>query len=501
MRFVRVFVIFFLFAAGHNAAFAEDVSEDPSGSAAPLVYPDLTPCLEKLRDPSVYKGSKGKLFKQIEPGKDGWLFRTVDFRSDFTMPDKTFDSIVSVKDALKRKGVDLYVVVQPPRAMLMHDYVDPEHMPQGYDWTVAKTNYKAMVQRLNDAGIYAVDLSDIPSGLDYFFKGDFHWRKEGAQWSAEQVSNMIRENPQYGSIEKQEFSVEITDWLKGEKGDFDDFVEEVCGVTMPSERLPVWATTLVSDSVSEDSLFGSPAYPDIAIVGTSNTANQEDFNFVGFLKQALEVDVRNHAVAGGAFSGAARLFFSSEEFHKYPPKILIWEFLSHHNFDDYAGFRQMLPAIEGGCTDEEALVVSDILALKAPKGSISSLGPSVPVPVIAGISVGPSAQGFRKAKRGAPLHEVVFLDYLEDKHIKAGDVYLDLGVVEPGNRVLKVSTLYANGDADTIDVSRSRHGENNGRYFIDFTGDIDQELMLIQIETDKPEGTIKARLCSKNKNI
>ena len=437
-------------------------------------YPDLTSCVEKLRDPSIYKGSKRRILKQIEPGLDGWIFRTADFRSDFTMPDKTFDYMVAVKDALKAKGVDLYLVIQPPRAMLMHEHINPAYMPEDYDASVAKANYKYLIKKLNKAGIRAADLSDIPSDLVYFFKGDPHWRREGAQWSAEKVSSLIRENEQYKDIAKEEFSIEITWWLEDEKGEFDEFVEGICGVVIPPERRPMWATTS-KNAVSEASLFGDITYADVAIVGTSNTAHEEDFNFVGSLKKALKVDIRNKAMSAGGFSGAAHTFFGTDEFQNHPPKILIWEFLSHHQFDDYAGFRQMLPAIEGGCSNEEALFASDNLEINIPDAEIDELQ--------------------------SVMHEFIFMDYLEDKHVRALDSYLELNVVEPENRRLQVSVLYANGDADTIDVSRSRRAKNEGKYFIDFNDDIDEELMLIQIETDKPLGKIEAKLCSKNKNI
>ena len=455
---------------------------------SPDAYPDLSLCINRLHDPNIYRGSKRRILKQIEPGKDGWLFRSADFRTDFSMSEQTFNYMVSVNEALKAKGVDLYLVIQPARAMLMHEYINPHNMPEGYSAKTAKKNYKELIKKLNSAGVKAVDLSDTPSDLVYFFKGDPHWRREGAQWTAEQLAKMIRKNKQYKKIKKEEFSVEITWWLESEKGEFDEFVEEICEVEIPPERRPMWATTSLS-GVSEDSLFGDVTYPDIAIIGTSNTAHEEDFNFVGSLKQALNADIRNKALSAGAFSGSGLLFFSTEEFHQYPPKILIWEFLSHHNFEDPVGFRQMLPAIQGQCTDDNALAMSDNVTINIPvieeKPTDPESEPNTTTP---------------QPRKPVEMHEVVFMDYLEDKNIRALDSYLQLDVTNPENRLLKVSVLYANGDADTIDVTRSRRGENNGRYYIDFSQDFDQELMLIQIETDKPTGTVKARLCKKNKN-
>lgn len=463
---------------------------------SPKVYPDLNPCIAKLHDQSIYVGSKRKILKQIEPGVDGWLFRSADFRMDFAMPDKTFDYMKRVNAALKKKGVDLYLVIQPARALLMHKYINPKNMPEGYDPAVAKASYKALIQRLNDAGIQAVDLSDTPDDLVYFFKGDPHWRREGSQWTAEQLAKMVKQNPKYESFKKEEFSVEITWWLESEKGEFDEFVEEICGVTIPPERRPMWATTSVS-GVSEDALFGEATYPDVAIVGTSNTAHEEDFNFVGSLKQALSVDIRNKALSAGAFSGSPLLFYSTDEFHEHPPKILFWEFLSHHNFDDYIGFRQMLPAIEGSCKDEEALAVGEA-TINVP---VSEMVPEQPPlkPLAEGM-FGPPAPVDPNARMPTKMFEVVVMDGMETKHIKAKDSYLVVDATAPENRKINISILYANGDAETVNVSRSRRAENNGRYFLEFGEEFDQELMLLQVETDKPEGHVKAKICKRNKD-
>ena len=438
-------------------------------------HPNLAPCLEKLRDPSSYigrndKGNQRKVLKQIELGKNGWLFSTSDFRTDFTMTDKTLDYMVAVKAALKSKGVDLYLVIQPPRAMLMHEHIDPEYMPEGYDAAVAKANYKSLIKKLNGAGIAAADLSDIPTDLAFFFKGDIHWRREGAQWSAEQISKLIRENEQYSSIKKEEFYIENIGTEKNKKGEFIEFVEELCDVVITPEPRPIWETTS-KVAVSNNSLSANIAYADIAVVGTSNTEREDDFNFVGSLKQALSVDVRNNAMPIDRFSNSLYRFFSTDEFQNHPPKILIWEFISYHDFDEYKGFRQMIPAIKGGCSDGDALVISDSMNINDPK----------------------------TYEHG--IYEIIFMNNLENKHIRALDSYLELNVTEPEKRKLHVSVLYVSGDADTIDISRSSRVENNGRYFIDFTDEIDQELMVIQIETDKPLGKVKARLCSKNKNI
>ncbi|MDH5722403.1 MAG: hypothetical protein OEY94_03660 [Alphaproteobacteria bacterium] len=517
-RVFAVLLIFVFSVTGENIAQADETKaqqlarpgfkneEGVTNEVTPMDYPDLTECQETLWDDLQYRGER-KILKHIRAGKDGWLFRSADFRTDFSMPDEIFNYMKRVNAGLKAKGVDLYIVLQPSRAMLMSKYIDPETMPEGYDPEVARANYKALIKRFNDAGINAPDLSDIPDDLVYFFKGDPHWRREGAQWTAKQVSKMIKKNPKYEGIKKEEFSVEITWWLESEKGEFDEFVEAVCGVTIPPERRPMWATTSLSEEISEDSLFGDVTYPDIAIIGTSNTAHEEDFNFVGSLKQELKADIRNRAMSAGAFSGSGVVFYATDEFHEHPPKILLWEFLSHHNFDDPIGFRQMIAALEGPCGGDDILASKEI-TIDISQHIIDQDLERIQDKLI-DVTQFTEEQGSelrRAQKRNAALkegvmHEVLVFDDLESKHIKASESYLSIEVKNPEDRMINIGTLFSNGNAEEISVTRSRRAENNGHYYWEFDQKETSDLSMLQIETNKPMGTIKANLCKRKDGI
>jgi len=444
-------------------------AEEAPVEAEPFTYPDLGSCMDKLRDPASYKG-KRKILRFIYPGKDGWLFRSVDFRTDFTMPDQVLGYMKKVNERLAAKGIELVVLLQPSRGMLMRSFIDPNNKPDDYDPAKAEKSYRALISQLNRVGIESPDLSDVPSDVVYFFKGDPHWRREGAHWTAQRLASVIRKYPAYKDVKYEEFSNEVTWWLESEKGEFDEFIEKTCDVEMPPERRPQWATTVLAGDLDESALFGDVTYPDIAIVGTSNTAHDEDFNFVGALKQELNTDIRNRALSAGAFSGSSLVFYAMDEFHNHPPKIIIWEFLAHHDFDDYVGFRQIIPAIEGACTDEEALAVTTINL----EGAF------------------PASEA--KAK-DAPLHDVLVFEDLEDQQIPGKGSYLYLEATEPNEQKMQVGILYANGDAEEVDISRSRRVDNNGKYYLQFDPAIEQNLLMIQIGTNKPQGMIKARIC------
>ncbi|MCB1783652.1 MAG: hypothetical protein KDI13_06610 [Alphaproteobacteria bacterium] len=499
-RKIQIFILAMIFLVSgfvmHVYA-TEGIMKDRPGAkadeehSAPVSYPDVYGC-SPLMDPDIYKGSH-KILKFIYPGKDGFLFRSADFRTDFSIPDKTLFYMKQVNARLKRKGVDLVVIVQPPRAVQMTDYLDPAHIPEGYDPDVAKRNFKGFLQKLNSEGITAVDLTNPPKDVRYFFKGDPHWRREGAQWSAEKVAEVVRQNPKYKDIPKEEFAIEITWWLESEKGEFDEFVEGACNVTWPPDRRPMWATTSLTNDVSSDSLFGDVTYPDIAIVGTSNTAHEEDFNFAGSLKQALHADVRNRALSAGGFSGASLVYYATDEFQEHPPKVLLWEFLAHHDYNDYVGLRQMLPAIDGVCKSEDALAETEVKI--TPSHWVAQ---KMAQDAAAANAYGP----MQKAKSKKPLvYDFTVFRNLDDKKILGKGSYLYMEVTNPEIRVLHAGILYTDGEADQVDLSRSLRVDNNGKYYLLFNPDIDKDVAMVQIETDKMVGDVKARICKDNGSL
>lgn len=463
-----------------------------------LPFPDLSAC-SQLKDKTLYRGGD-KVMRVIHVGTGGWLFRSIDFRTDYTMSEDTLSYMKRVNERLKKNGTELYIMLQPARAVLANKHIDPKDMPEGYDWQTARKNYQGLITTLQGLGINIMDLSGPPSDFEYFFKGDPHWRREGANWTAQQISQMILKHPMFKDRAPEEFSNEITWWLESEKGEFDEFVEKVCNVIVPPERRPMWATTALSQATDEASLFGDVTYPDIAIVGTSNTAHEEDFNFVGSLKLALKADIRNRALSAGGFGGAGVVFFATDEFQDYPPKVLIWEFLSHHTFENSVAFRQMIPAIEGKCTPEETLASAEkTFAPPALPPSVNTpaatVAPSAPAKNRREIHFGPYLPNEKVRRKVERLKEVVFFDNLDDRNVTAQGHYLYVEVTQPESRSLKIGVLYDNGEAEEIDVSRSIRAQNNGKYYLEFDQKYSGKVIMAQIATDQPGGHIKAQIC------
>lgn len=392
--------------------------------------------------------------KYLLHGREGWLFRTIDFRTDFTAKPPAMDLFRRLDKALADKGETLVVAFQPTRAMMSAEHLDPRDTPEGYSPAKARQGYMAFLKQLNDAKIVAPDLSEPSKNVAYFPKGDFHWSPAGARDAAVKIAEAVKDLAAYGDVDNQEFDSVTDGYGPADRGAFEEFIQNTCKVNIELTSEPLWKTVSEGSS-SGDPLADTPP-PAITLLGTSNSSEDQKFNFAGSLRHYLEADIYNAAILGGGFGSSPTRYFASEEYHAHPPKIVVWEFLPQHNYNNaesLASLRQMVPAVYGVCTEKTALSHF--------RGSISAEKTDV------------------------------FQDY--KKPLKGSYLYID--AQDPVERDLKIEILYANGEADQVDLTRSTRAPNNGKYFLEL-GSGDAAPLSFKIVTSQPRGSVEARLCS-----
>ena len=283
-----------------------------------------------LRKPESYKKGDFKNLQYLLVGKDNWFFRSEqDLRTDFDFRRGNDAEIRKLAKYFKTKGIDLVIALPPMRGVGAHQFVpttDP--LAKRYDAAMARNNYKKMIKELNDNGVYAVGNPDIKMGPHYFFKADQHWTPMGAAEMAQNVADFIKTIPAYADIPKMEFKT--TD-LKEDNydGTFYPALQAICGKVPQNEIVTLTQTAPVA--AGGDALLGDAAQPDIAIVGTSNSANNA--NFVGRIKEFLSADIYNAAIIGGGIDDSILTYLGSETYKNHPPKILIWEVPSYYDLD------------------------------------------------------------------------------------------------------------------------------------------------------------------------
>lgn len=298
----------------------------------------------KLNEASSYeKGLSG--FQFLTPGKDGFIFRSTDFKQDFALEEHAQASLKRMVGLLKAKGVTLAMLIQPTRGIMARTLIDPAS-PHVADFKpeAALESYRAMTETLKKLGIITADLTGGPQGAAYFSLRDIHWTRDGANDSAQKIAEELRKAGLLDGIKKEEF---VT--TKGKSGTFQgglsEAVEKICKNKVPEEAFVQYDTT--KKTAGGDALFAEEA-PKIVLAGTSN-GTVKRANLEGAFKEHLGTDILNVSVGGGGPDTAILDYLSSEPYRKNPPKVLIWEVPGHYGLNNKALYAQILPSIPTEC--------------------------------------------------------------------------------------------------------------------------------------------------------
>ncbi|MCY1399803.1 Alginate biosynthesis protein AlgX [compost metagenome] len=352
------------------------------------------------------------------------------------------------------------VVYQPTRGLVNREKLNPKEKA-AFDYDLAKKNYLATIAQFRKAGIWTPDFSplfDEKQEHAFYFKADHHWTPYGAERSAKIVAATLKQIPAYADIPKKDFESKRVGLLS-KLGTMHKAAAQLCGSSYAPQYVERFETEPEGESGSGD-LFGDGGNPQVALVGTSNSGPA--YNFPGFLEQYGKVDILNNAVSGGGFDSSLLAYMSSEEFHKNPPKILIWEFATHYDMAQKSFYRQAMPLVGNGCADGK--------------------------PVLS-----------RKVKLHAGRNEVLLNSGALP--IRSGSYTADITYSDPSVHELKSTVWYMNGRREQLKLEQSSAVDTDGRYVFQLRKDedwADQQFLSMEIEAPEqmPAGLeVEARLC------
>lgn len=325
---------------------------------------------EQLAEDEHYSEGVMKAMKHIAPGQGTWLFRSeYDLSNEFGLPKAYQSDFKRLITELNKKSTEVVIVVQPTRGMMHRDKVKEDHA-YGFEFSLARKNLENFLQQLRQGGAVVPDvlpLVDNPPSADYFFRRDHHWTPDGSKVTAELVADEIKKMPVYADIEEKSYITETLTVIPKD-GTMNRSLRHICGNNYGMQYVQGYQT-VPADS-DEDALFGDASEPEVVLVGTSNSAERDDdyknYNFSGFLKQQLGIDILNVALPGAGQEGALLQYLLSDNYSvDAPPKILIWELPASYHLDDEKIYRQLIPAIKGGCQASEQVILKNEIALPA----------------------------------------------------------------------------------------------------------------------------------------
>ena len=413
-----------------------------------------------------------KAMRFIAPGNDTWLFRSdFDLSNSFGIAQEFEPDLKRFISQLKRRGTELVVIVQPTRGLMNPHRVRDEYR-YDFDFEIARQSLQGYLNQLLEAVAHvpnAMSLIDGEMEEDYFFRRDHHWTPYGSKVTAQLVADYIKQMPVYQDLDSKEYVTEPSTYIPKD-GTMNRALRHICGNNHGSQYVKGYQTVPVSSD--EDALFGDVADPEVVLVGTSNSAERDDdyknYNFSGFLKEYLELDILNYAMPGAGDIGSLIQYFQSEDYDiDNPPKLIIWELPASYPLSEEKIYRQLVPAVDGGCDFNQQILEKN--------HQLTAMEPAQRIEILSNTG--------RSRKRIDSSQGYIQLDF-SDKNIK--DFY--------------VITYYDNGVRDKIWFRRANIVDG-GRYFLELSKDEkfqDANLMSVFLEPSEPikgSSTLKARLC------
>ncbi|AVD82601.1 hypothetical protein C4Q28_10760 [Pseudomonas sp. SWI6] len=279
-----------------------------------------------LRAPSVtlWADAQFQLFgegtKGVVLGKDGWLYTNQEYRVPNDLDANLtgqLEQIVKVRAQLAEHGKQLVVL---PLPMKLDVYA--AHAEHAFDPRVTGL-YDRFVSELQRHQLDVVPLRSAflanLGGPKLFLKSDTHWSPEGARLAAYELA---RQRPQ---LLGDQVYLSHPSGEKSIKGDLMNYIQFDHARLAPQFGAnPIKLYETLKAEQSSDDLFAEQEQS-LLLVGTSYS-KIDDWNFVGFLKEALNRDLLSIAVeARGPFE-AMNQFLASDQLANPQVETVVWEF-------------------------------------------------------------------------------------------------------------------------------------------------------------------------------
>ncbi|PDT80357.1 hypothetical protein [Sinorhizobium sp. BJ1] len=303
-----------------------DIVQGREALAVEAVYKDVFP----IRDFStgllnaisfgIFDEARGGLIK----GSDGWLFTDEEFSWDLKSAGAIERHLKLAADAtakLRQSGIEPILLLLPEKADVYRDklgHVEPPASRQHY--------YADIRRRLLEIG--GVEIPDLQQafvrarkGGAVFMQSDTHWTVEGAGIAAHLVADVLIKDAR---LRHQDFAIKRESPIS-HMGDLYKFAKfSAFAPLFPQPGDPLVQLTAVPAEVSLDVLFEEETAPEVAIVGSSYSANPK-WSFEAQLRAYARADVVNFAEEGKGPFAPMESFLQSKLSEQKQLKYVVWE--------------------------------------------------------------------------------------------------------------------------------------------------------------------------------
>jgi alginate O-acetyltransferase complex protein AlgJ len=280
-----------------------------------------------LRQPSILAWANlqylvfGEGASGVMVGRDGWLFSNEEYRipnAHDAVVEQHLARIRAVHERLRAENRQLILVPVPLKADIYAEQAEWEPDVRATDL------YERFIARLQALDIPVTPLRDAflteKSRQLLFLRSDTHWSPQGARLAAREFARL---NPQLIGQSRYASRQMSEKQFRGDLQNFLLFSNALHPELFSTEAIPIYETAPLDQALDADQLFGE-ADQSIMLVGSSYT-RIDDWNFPGFLREALQSDLLTTAVeAHGPFHAMEQ--FLNDEANRQGIDTVIWEF-------------------------------------------------------------------------------------------------------------------------------------------------------------------------------
>lgn len=280
-----------------------------------------------------------KSFQGLQLGNENWLFRKHDLIENFGPGRDGYNGLRAIQQRLSARGTSLMIVPLPTRGIVHPEYV----LDEDFSHKQSAKNYFLYLNRLRRVGLLVPPLDKLTVGdqeVPLFFARDHHWTPAGAAATARLVSEELATTDLLNETPVMNFSTTMVD-VESNTGSYSRAAADLCDTQFAPESFDVHFTEAELD------LFAEVSDPEVVLVGTSNSNGTMVFNFDGFLRKELGVDVLNAATSGGGFDESLITYLGSDNFKQRPPKLIIWEVPGYYSLNQPEFYDTVLGVLEG----------------------------------------------------------------------------------------------------------------------------------------------------------
>ena len=312
-------------------------------SGTPPTYP-INTFVALCDEINVPSNSGFQRFGNILKDNEGWLVsEKLDLQIDhnvLSLQEK--NNLNRFANLLKKHKIDLIMVPTPPRGLIFNNKMAT--LATDFDVNTLDTQFNHLLADIKPLGkiINTFNLAAKPPN-NLFYKSSFDWTPSGAKWYSEKIANVIL---QTNSNNLATFSTTPTGQLSA-SGAIRSYVESICQLALEPEYSASFVTT--KNSNQNNSALT------IALLG-DRLAQQERFQFAELLAASTASRVLNYAQSEGSHQWGWLQLINDIVNKNVDVNTIVWQFQANQGFASNALFRQLIPALNGGCSIDTATI-------------------------------------------------------------------------------------------------------------------------------------------------